>query len=75
MSEKSKNVKEVKPIDNNTKIQILSDGPIMVEGNCSIIDKEGNETLKQGKFFLCRCGGSKNNPYCDGTHKSSDFDK
>lgn len=75
MSEKSENVKKVEPIDNTTKIQIFSGGPIMVEGNCSIIDKEGNETLKQGKLFLCRCGGSKNKPYCDGTHKASDFDK
>lgn len=58
-----------------TKIQVLSGGPIMVEGPCAIVDKDGNESMKEGKIFLCRCGGSKNKPYCDGTHKSVEFDK
>jgi uncharacterized Fe-S cluster protein YjdI len=58
-----------------TKIQIISGGPIMVEGSCAIVDKEGNETPKEGKIFLCRCGGSKNKPFCDGTHKTVEFDK
>lgn len=60
---------------NKTNIKIIQGGPIMVEGSCSIIDKEGNETIKEGKIFLCRCGGSKNKPYCDGTHKTVEFDK
>jgi uncharacterized Fe-S cluster protein YjdI len=58
-----------------TNIKIIDGGPIMVEGSCSIIDKEGIETIKEGKTFLCRCGGSKNKPYCDGTHKAVEFDK
>lgn len=58
-----------------TKVQIFSGGPLMVEGPCAIVDKDGNETVKEGKIFLCRCGGSKNKPYCDGTHKTLEFDK
>ncbi|MCU0343326.1 MAG: (4Fe-4S)-binding protein [Ignavibacterium sp.] len=69
MSEKSEAMKLP------TKIQVLNGGPIMVEGPCAVIDKDGNETMKEGKIFLCRCGGSKNKPYCDGTHKSVEFDK
>jgi uncharacterized Fe-S cluster protein YjdI len=58
-----------------TKFQVLSGGPLMVEGPCAIVDKDGNETIKEGKIFLCRCGGSKNKPYCDGVHKTLEFDK
>ena len=58
-----------------TKVQIISGGPLMVEGPCAIVDKDGNETIKEGKVFLCRCGGSNNNPYCDGKHKTVEFDK
>jgi len=47
----------------------------MVKGPCAIIDKDGNETIKEGKIFFCRCGGSKNKPYCDGSHKTVEFDK
>lgn len=69
MSEKAEAVKA------KTKIQVFDSGPLMVEGPCAIIDKEGNETIKEGKIFLCRCGGSSNKPYCDGTHKKVEFDK
>lgn len=58
-----------------TKVQVFNGGPLMVEGPCTIIDKDGSETIKEGRIFLCRCGGSKNKPYCDGTHKSVAFDK
>jgi len=69
MSEKAEAAKA------KTKVQILDGGPLMVEGPCAIIDKEGNETIKKGKIFFCRCGGSSNKPYCDGTHKKANFDK
>jgi len=58
-----------------TKVQVFKGGPYMVEGPCVIVDKDGKETNKEGKIFLCRCGGSSNKPYCDGTHKKVEFDK
>ena len=69
MSEKAEAAKS------KTKVQVINGGPIMVEGPCAIIDKDGNETIKEGKIFLCRCGESKNKPYCDGSHKAVEFDK
>ena len=30
-------------------------------------------TLKPGKYFWCACGQSKNQPFCDGSHKRTEF--
>lgn len=69
----------------NTKIKILKDGPYVVTGNVKLSEKiitsrgkgyiyrEGR-TLPQAKTYtLCRCGKSKNPPFCDGAHLKCDF--
>ena len=57
------------------KIQVISDGPYLLEGTIIIVDKDGTENIKEGKTALCRCGASKNKPFCDGSHKGIEFDK
>lgn len=48
-------------------------GPLLLKGNFEIQDKNG-QTLFQGeKAAFCRCGGSNNKPFCDGTHKTIGF--
>jgi len=56
-------------------ITTREDGPFLVEGSVKLIDHEGNEFHLGGKekFALCRCGVSKNRPFCDGSHKGCDF--
>ena len=47
-----------------------NNGPYMVQGPISIVDAQGNEiSVDSDPIFLCRCGGSSNKPFCDGTHK------
>ena len=29
--------------------------------------------LEPGKYFWCQCGSSKNQPFCDGSHKGTEF--
>lgn len=54
-----------------TKITINSNGSTRVEGDFEIVDKNGNVYNLAGRevISLCRCGHSKNKPFCDGSHK------
>lgn len=58
---------EVKPRDN---------GPNRIAGPVRVIDLEGNlvREIPEGQTLaLCRCGYSKEKPFCDGTHKVIGF--
>lgn len=57
----------------NIKVHVMSKGPLILKGNCTVVDENGNETLKEGQVALCRCGASTNKPYCDGSHRKVDF--
>ena len=59
--------------ENITEISLLKNGPLKIRGKVKIIDSDGSETIKDGAFSLCRCGGSKNKPFCDGTHFKNNF--
>jgi CDGSH-type Zn-finger protein len=51
-------------------IKVIPNGPYRVSGPTKILDPQGNEIpIEDGRAVsLCRCGGSANKPYCDGTH-------
>jgi uncharacterized Fe-S cluster protein YjdI len=53
------------------KITVQKDGPLLVDGPVTI-EKQGKKIVME-KAALCRCGQSKNKPFCDGSHLSSDF--
>lgn len=57
------------------KITVKPNGPYRVEGPVKLVDAEGREWDLTGKpaFSLCRCGGSVNKPFCDGTHSRLGF--
>ncbi|MBV8957015.1 MAG: CDGSH iron-sulfur domain-containing protein [Solirubrobacterales bacterium] len=49
-------------------------GPYKVTGPVELIDPDGNPINAPGQtVFLCRCGGSTNKPFCDGTHSKIGF--
>ncbi|OQD59607.1 hypothetical protein MBBAR_1c00010 [Methanobrevibacter arboriphilus JCM 13429 = DSM 1125] len=70
------------------KIKITKDGPYIVTGNIPLhneiiaCDEEGNtigfkekEKIDSSETYtLCRCGESKNKPFCDGSHLKINFD-
>ncbi|SDS27172.1 CDGSH iron-sulfur domain-containing protein [Christiangramia echinicola] len=55
-----------------TKLTVLSNGSLKVQGDFEIVDKEGNVYDLGGReqVSLCRCGLSKNKPFCDGAHRN-----
>ncbi len=54
-------------------IKTIKNGPLLLEGPHQIC-KAGGETARiDNNIALCRCGASKNKPYCDGSHAAIDF--
>ncbi|MBL8558060.1 MAG: CDGSH iron-sulfur domain-containing protein [Hyphomonadaceae bacterium] len=49
------------------------DGPLKVEGNLELCAGTGRVVERATQMFLCRCGASKNKPFCDGAHKAIGF--
>jgi CDGSH-type Zn-finger protein len=57
-------------------IRCRENGPLVMPRTVRIVDHQGKEyPLPEGKelIALCRCGASKNKPFCDGTHKTCSF--
>jgi len=58
-----------------TCIEIIENGPAIVTGKCIITDKKtGNVSETKNVFTLCRCGKTKNRPFCDGSHIKNPFE-
>ena len=60
-------------MENQNKIEIASNGPILVHGTIEIKHADGTVETKEKMCALCRCGASANKPFCDGTHRKIDF--
>jgi CDGSH-type Zn-finger protein len=56
-----------------TTFKVHSGGPLEVNGPFRIQGADGKILPREEQIFLCRCGGSANKPYCDGTHKRNGF--
>jgi len=57
-------------------ITATENGPLSVKGPFRLVDADGNEydIGARKRVALCRCGGSTNKPFCDGTHSRIGFD-
>ncbi len=58
--------------DSLLKIKVLPNAPLFVEGTVELVLADGTTVIKQNPH-LCRCGASKNKPYCDGAHIKAGF--
>ena len=54
-------------------IEPVPDGPLIVTGVAQCRNSRGEPIAVEDPFYLCRCGGSGNKPFCDGTHKKNGF--
>ena len=59
--------------DGEPTIFVAPNGPYVVSGGPDLVDTTRAEGAAKKHFTLCRCGGSKNKPFCDGTHWQIEF--
>jgi CDGSH-type Zn-finger protein len=50
-----------------------ANGPVKATGPLVVLNDSGQETDRTMQAFLCRCGQSARQPYCDGAHKKAGF--
>jgi CDGSH-type Zn-finger protein/uncharacterized Fe-S cluster protein YjdI len=48
-------------------------GPLRLRGSLEIMSGTGRVVARVTSAYLCRCGGSANKPFCDGTHSKIGF--
>ena len=54
--------------DREPLVTVSKDGPYYVTGGIELRDESRGQGASHEHYTLCRCGGSKNKPFCDGTH-------
>ncbi|MCY2947940.1 MAG: CDGSH iron-sulfur domain-containing protein [Gemmataceae bacterium] len=57
-------------------VRCRDNGPFVLPASVQVVDADGKPfAIAAGKevIALCRCGASKNKPFCDGAHKGMGF--
>ena len=61
-------------VEREPAIAIEKNGPLRITGGIELKDANWGQGASQEHYTLCRCGASKNKPFCDGTHATIGFD-
>lgn len=56
-----------------TTIDPRPNGPLFLRGRLRVVAPDGSVIREDTRAALCRCGGSENKPFCDGTHRRIGF--
>ncbi len=59
--------------DAKPRVELIKDGPLKVSGLEAFFNSRGDGIATRDTVFLCRCGASKNKPFCDGAHNRIGF--
>lgn len=65
--------KEYRDQKREPAVRVTKDGPYYVTGGVELTNISPGQGASKEHYALCRCGGSKNKPFCDGTHWYIDF--
>lgn len=57
------------------EIGVLPGGPLWVRGGIPIVGEDGQPWEPRNRATVCRCGGSRNKPFCDASHLELHFDE
>jgi CDGSH-type Zn-finger protein len=64
------------PVSEPLVIRCRENGPLVIHGSFKLVDHLGNAyplPTDKENVALCRCGQSKNKPFCDGSHRQCGF--
>jgi CDGSH-type Zn-finger protein len=64
---------EAQPPQREPMITVTADGPYEVAGGVELLGVKFGDGASQEHYTLCRCGASKNKPFCDGSHWTAEF--
>ena len=56
------------PVPETTTVTVTRNGPLVLHGNIEVRDATGNVIRRDTRMALCRCGYSRNKPFCDNSH-------
>ena len=56
------------------QVEVAQNGPLLVKGLIELKRADGSIEIKEKMTAFCRCGASKNKPFCDGSHRSIGFE-
>ena len=54
-------------------IKLRANGPLRLDGEFELISADRQTIYRGTETALCRCGGSANKPFCDGSHRHNGF--
>jgi hypothetical protein len=54
-------------------VTVTDNGPYAITGGVELMGVKFGESASREHYTLCRCGSSKNKPFCDGSHWGAGF--
>ena len=57
----------------DAEITPTANGPLQVRNIPALKNHDGETISTDAEIYLCRCGHSRNKPFCDGSHKAAGF--
>src|ERR1019366_8797571 len=57
----------------DAEITPTANGPLQARHIPALKNDRGETISTDAELYLCRCGHSRNKPYCDGSHKAAGF--
>jgi uncharacterized Fe-S cluster protein YjdI len=61
------------PLPPAAVVTLSKDGPLAIEGRVRVQTAGGEIVREAERVALCRCGGTRNQPFCDGSHQRVGF--
>ena len=61
------------PVPGENVVTVAENGPLYARGDIEIKEHDGTTLLEDTRVAFCRCGESRNKPFCDNSHENSGF--